>query len=61
MPLRTGRELKKVFQELCPFEPDGKLKPEKERVTLLASNVNIPFEVQMSAFVQASVIGEGSP
>ena len=61
MPLRTGRELKKVFQEVCPFEADGKLKPEEERVTLLASNVNIPFEVQMSAFVQASVVGEGSP
>jgi len=61
MPLRTGRELKKVFQELCPFEPDGKLKPEEERVTLLASNANIPIEIQMTAFVQAAVVGEGSP
>jgi len=61
MPLRTGRELKKVFQELCPFEPDGKLKSEEERVTLLASNANIPIEIQMTAFVQAAVAGEGSP
>ncbi|MBE0479064.1 class II fructose-bisphosphate aldolase [Candidatus Aerophobetes bacterium] len=61
MSLGTGRELKELFQKLSPFEPDGKLKPESERVTLLASNVNIPFEIQMSAFVQASVVGEGSP
>jgi len=61
MSLGCGRELKKVFQELCPFEPDGKLKPEQDRATLLASNVNIPFEIQMSAFVQASALGEGSP
>jgi len=61
MPLRTGRELKKVFQEICPFEPDGRLKPEEERFTILASNANIPVEIQMTAFVQAAAAGEGSP
>jgi len=61
MSLRTGRELKKVFTALCPFEPDGKLKPEEERVTVLASNANIPIEIQMKAFAQAAVAGGGSP
>ena len=61
MPLRNGRELKKIFQELCPFEPDGKLKPEEERVSILASNANIPIEIQMKAFAQAAAYGQGSP
>ena len=61
MSLRTGRELKKVFTALCPFEPDGKLKPEEERVTVLASNANIPIEIQMKAFAQAAAAGGGSP
>ncbi len=61
MPLKNGRELKKIFQELCPFEPDGKLKPEEERVSILASNANIPIEIQMKAFAQAAAYGQGSP
>lgn len=61
MPLRNGRELKKIFQELCPFEPDGRLKPEEERVSILASNANIPIEIQMKAFTQAAAYGQGSP
>jgi len=61
MSLRNGRELKKVFQELCPFSPDGELKPEEERVSILASNANIPIEIQMKAFAQAAACGQGSP
>jgi len=61
MPLRSGRELKKIFNALCPFESDGRLKPEEDRVTLLASNSNIPIEIQMKAFVQAAAVEPGSP
>ena len=61
MRLRTGRELRKVFDYICPFDDQGQLKPEPERQTLLASNANLPLEVQLKAFVMASVEGPGSP
>jgi len=61
MRLRNGTELRKVFDYLCPFDGRGRLKPEGERRTLLASNANLPLEVQLKAFVMASVQGDGSP
>jgi len=61
MRLRTGNECRKVFEYLCPFEEDGALKPAGERRTLLASNANIPLEIQLKAFVMASAQGPGSP
>lgn len=61
MRLRTGTELRKVFDYICPFDAEGRLKPEAERRTLLASNANIPLEVQLKAFVMASAEGAGSP
>ena len=61
MRLRNGTELRKVFDHICPFDGKGRLKPEGERRTLLASNANLPLEIQEKAFVMASVQGEGSP
>ncbi len=61
MRLRTGRELRQVCDHICPFDANGRLKPEVEQRTLLASNANIPLEVQLKAFVMASAQGAGSP
>ena len=61
MRLRTGRELRKAFDYICPFDGKGELKPTEDRRTLLASNANIPLEIQLKAFVMASAEGAGSP
>lgn len=60
MPLLSGRELKKIMDHFSPFE-GGKLKPEGERVTVLAANGNTPFELFARAFAMAAAQGEGSP
>jgi fructose/tagatose bisphosphate aldolase len=59
--LLTGRQLKRVFNYFCPFESDGQLKPEQQRVTILASNANIPMDIQARAFVMAAAQGKQSP
>jgi fructose/tagatose bisphosphate aldolase len=59
--LLTGRQLKKCFEIFCPFEKDGTLKPEDERVTILASNINPPVDLQGRAFVMAAAQGDQSP
>jgi len=59
--LLTGRELKKCFEAFCPFEKDGTLKPENERVTILASNLNPPVDLEGRAFVMAAAQGDQSP
>ena len=59
--LMTGAELRKVFELASPFTPKGELKPESERVTILAANANYPFELQARAFAMASAAGDGSP
>ncbi|MCX6090643.1 MAG: hypothetical protein NTX88_09820 [Candidatus Atribacteria bacterium] len=61
MPLGNAKTLKKVFDLLCPFEKDGTLKSEENRKALLASNANIPLDVEMKGFVMASCTGGGSP
>ncbi len=61
MALRTGKELRKVYEVLCPFNKDGSLKPDKELRTILASNGNFPLELQTKAFAIASAIAPGSP
>jgi len=61
MRLLSGRELKKCFEVFCPFEADGTLKPEEERVTILASNLNPPADLAGRAFVMAAAQGEQSP
>ena len=55
MNLLNGKELKAIFDYLVPFYKGGILKSEEERATLLASNANIPLEVQLRGFVEASV------
>jgi len=57
----TGRELARIFEHFSPFEADGSLKPEAERVTILAANANLPLEVQARAFAMAAADGETSP
>jgi fructose/tagatose bisphosphate aldolase len=59
--LLTGRQLKRCFKTFCPFENDGTLKPEEERVTVLASNLNPPVDLEGRAFVMAAAQGEQSP
>jgi fructose/tagatose bisphosphate aldolase len=59
--LLTGSELRQIFALASPFRADGQLKPEAERVTLLAANANFPFELEMRAFAMAAAAGEGSP
>jgi len=59
--LLTGRQLKECFKVFCPFEPDGILKPEEDRVTILASNLNPPADLEGRAFVMAAAQGEQSP
>lgn len=57
--LLTGRELRTIFDAMCPFDGDLKLKPENERVTLLAANSNNWWQTR--AFVMLSALGEQSP
>lgn len=59
--LMTGAQLRKVFELASPFTAKGGLKPESERVTILAANANYPFEIQARAFAMASAAGKGSP
>jgi fructose/tagatose bisphosphate aldolase len=59
--LLTGRQLKTCFKTFCPFEKDGTLKPEEERSTILASNLNPPVDLEGRAFVMAAAQGEQSP
>ncbi|MEM2111194.1 MAG: class II fructose-bisphosphate aldolase [Candidatus Bathyarchaeia archaeon] len=59
--LLTGRQLKKCFEVFCPFEKDGALKPKEDRVTILASNINPPVDLEGRAFVMAAAQGEQSP
>ncbi len=57
--LLTGRQLRKIFDRFCPFDEDGKLKPDDEQVTLLAANSNNWWQTR--AFVQVAATGEQSP
>ncbi len=59
--LLTGKELRAIFQHLSPFDGKGNLLPETERVTVLASNANLPLEVQGRAFAMAAAHGKQSP
>ena len=59
--LLTGRQLKECFRIFCPFEEDGTLRPEEERVTVLASNLNPPVDLEGRSFVMAAAQGEQSP
>jgi len=57
--LLTGRELRTIFDAMCPFDEDLKLKPEGELVTMLAANSNNWWQTR--AFVMLSALGEQSP
>jgi fructose/tagatose bisphosphate aldolase len=61
MEILNGEMLRKLFDYLCPFEKDGELKPEEERVTILAANTNIPHEVYVPAFAMAASQKPQSP
>ena len=57
--LLTGRELRTIFDGLCPFDEDLKLKAEEDRITLLAANSNNWWQTR--AFVMLSALGDQSP
>ncbi len=57
--LLRGRELRTIFDSFCPFDEDLSLKPEDERITLLAANSNNWWETR--AFVMLSALGDQSP
>ncbi len=57
--LLKGRELRTIFDAMCPFDEDLNLKPEDERVTLLAANSNNWWETR--AFVMLSAVNDQSP
>jgi fructose/tagatose bisphosphate aldolase len=59
--LLTGRQLKACFKTFCPFEEDGALKPQEERVTILASNLNPPADLEGRSFAMAAAQGKQSP
>lgn len=59
--LLTGRQLRAIFDHFSPFDSEGNLIDASQRVTLLASNVNLPVEVQARAFAMAAAAGEQSP
>ncbi|MGI6357368.1 MAG: class II fructose-bisphosphate aldolase [Bacillota bacterium] len=59
--LLSGRELRAIFEHFCPFDADGNLLPADRRVTLLASNANIPLDIQARAFAMAAAAGRQSP
>ncbi len=55
----TGRELRKIYDLFCPFDDEMNLKPEEERVTLLAANANNWWQTR--AFVMLSALDKQSP
>ena len=57
--LLTGRQLRTVFDHFCPFDDDGSLRAEEQRVTLVAANSNNWWQTR--AFVQAAAQGDQSP
>ena len=57
--LLKGRQLRAILDHFCPFDDDGNLKPEDQRVTLVAANSNNWWQTR--AFVQAAAQGEQSP
>lgn len=59
--LLSGEELRGVFRRLNPFDEHGALRPEQERLTVLAANANMPVEIFGRAIVMAAAHGEGSP
>ncbi len=59
--LLRGRELRAIFDHFCPFDADGNLIPAEQRVTLLASNANLPLDIQARAFALAAASGKQSP
>ncbi|MGI6642472.1 MAG: class II fructose-bisphosphate aldolase [Bacillota bacterium] len=56
-----GKKLQELFLKLNPFDSDLCLKPERDRATVLAANVNFPFEVELAAFMEAASLDGGSP
>jgi len=59
--LISGRRFKAILDHFSPFAADGRLKPEAERVTLLAANANPPLELWGRAFIMAAAVGAGTP
>ena len=57
--LLTGQQLRKIFDHYCPFDEEGNLRPNDERVTLCANNSNTWWQTR--AFVQAAAQGDQSP
>lgn len=59
--LLSGRELRAIFEHFCPFDQQGELRREDQRVTILASNANFPLDIQARAFAMAAASGQQSP
>ncbi|MCR4397609.1 MAG: class II fructose-bisphosphate aldolase [Firmicutes bacterium] len=61
MSLLSGKQVRKVFGHFSPFQESGELKPETERVSILAANAQVPLDVMSRAFTTAASDGSGSP
>jgi len=61
MKAQNGRLLKRVMESFNPFNEDGSLIPENKRRTMLASNSNLPSEIESRAFTMASAAEPQSP
>ncbi len=57
----TGRELRALFDRLCPFAPDLTLRRDEQRKTILAVNGNYPLEIEAAGFYHAASLDGGSP
>lgn len=59
--LLSGRQLRAIFEHFCPFDAEGNLRPADQRVTVLASNANMPLDIEARAFAMAAASGSQSP
>ncbi|MGE5541664.1 MAG: class II fructose-bisphosphate aldolase [Bacillota bacterium] len=61
MGVLSGSQMRTICRRFYPFEDSGELKPEKDRVTILAANAFQPLDVMCRAYVMAASRGGGSP
>lgn len=61
MPLLSGGQVKAICRHFSPFCESGELRPEEERVTILAANAFQPLDVMSRAFASAAARDGGSP
>lgn len=61
MGILSGDQMRTIIGHFSPFDDSGELKPEKDRVTILAANAFPPLDVMCMAYVRAASMGDGSP